>query len=284
MATDTVDLEKGLATATARNAIPSWASSAPDNAILTESSRHTPLQLFQLLVGIHTPPSLTQDSSDLNRAAKAKSRRSRTDNIGLYQRAKDQERANRIAYRCTSTISNTLYMLQILLAAIFTAFSAYKATPPVLLTSLGAVNTVVAGCLAWQKGQGVPQRYHKAQDQYQALILEIEMAERSFLDIQTNGDEGGVKLDPRAEQARLQKLFDTARADQQANYPDSYVSTGVTATKDSTSLKKELDGAKAEIVKVQAEMVAKIEALMAKLEDAIPDVANAQKQRCAVKQ
>jgi hypothetical protein len=87
------------------------------------------------------------------------------------------------------------------------------------------------------------------------------MVERSFLDLQNDGDEGDVKLDPRAEQARLQKLFDTARADQQANYPDLYVSTA----KDSKDLTKELEVAKAETVKVQGEMMARIEALMAKL-------------------
>jgi hypothetical protein len=127
----------------------------------------------------------------------------------------------------------------------------------------------------------VPQRYRKAQDQYQALIFEIEMAERSFLDLQNNSDEGGVKLDPRTEKARLQKLFDTARADQQANYPDLYVSTGATAAKDSKDLTKELEDAKVETVKVQSEMMAKIEALIAKLaskvdaqvEDAIQNVA-----------
>ena len=120
-------------------------------------------------------------------------------------------------------------------------------------------------CLAWQKGQGVPQRYRKAQDQYQALILEIEMAERSFLDVQTNGDEGDVKLDPRTEKARLQKLFDTARADQQANYPDLYVSTGAISAKDSKDLTKELEDTKAENAKMQSDMTAKIEALTAKL-------------------
>lgn len=127
----------------------------------------------------------------------------------------------------------------------------------------------------------MPQRYRKAQDQYQALIFEIEMAERSFLDLQNNSDEGGVKLDPRTEKARLQKLFDTARADQQANYPDLYVSTGATAAKDSKDLTKELEDAKAETVKVQSEMMAKIEALIAKLaskvdaqvEDTIQNVA-----------
>jgi hypothetical protein len=126
----------------------------------------------------------------------------------------------------------------------------------------------------------VPQRYRKAQDQYQALIFEIEMAERSFLDSQTNSDKDGVKLDPRAEKDRLQKLFDTARADQQANYPDLYVSTGATAAKNSKDLIKELQDTKEETVKVHSEIVAKIEALVDKLsskldaqaEDAIGNV------------
>ncbi|KAF2421123.1 hypothetical protein EJ08DRAFT_738363 [Tothia fuscella] len=265
MANNTPDLEKGALSATSRPAINSWASSALNNTSNNESDGHTPLELFQLLVGIQTPPNLTEHGAKSDRSTQAKSRRIRTDNIGLYERAKDQERASRLAYLSTSFVSNTLYLLQILLAATFTALSAYKDSHPVTLTTLGAVNTVLAGCLAWQKGQGVPQRYHKAQDQYQALILEIEMAERSFLDIQNNSEEGGMKLDPRAEQVRLQKLFDTARADQQANYPDSYVSTGAKTAKESKDISKELEDAKAETVKVQAEMMAKMEALVANL-------------------
>lgn len=132
-------------------------------------------------------------------------------------------------------------------------------------------------CLAWQKGQGVPMRYRKAQDQYQALILEIEIAERSFLDLENLNAADGTKLDARAEKARLQKLFDLARADQQANYPDLYVSTGAAGAKDSKDLQKQLDDAKAEAVKVQSEMLAKIESLMntlsnkvdARVEDAV---------------
>ena len=62
------------------------------------------------------------------------------------------------------------------------------------------------------------------------------MAERSFLDPQNNDNKDGIKLDPRTEKARLQKLFDLARADQQANYPDLYVSTGTTAAHDANDL------------------------------------------------
>lgn len=145
MATDTIDPEKGLVSVSGPSAIPSLASSAPGNAINNESSRYTPLQLFQLLVGIHTPVSLTQDAVELDKTSEAQSRRARSDNIGLYQRAKEQERASRIAYLCTSFISNTLYMLQILLAATFTAMSSYKDSNRVTLTVLGALNTVLAG-------------------------------------------------------------------------------------------------------------------------------------------
>lgn len=129
----------------------------------------------------------------------------------------------------------------------------------------------VCSCLAWQKGQGVPQRYRKAQDQYQALILEIEMAERSFIDLETGAGTSSLELDPRAEKARIQKLFDTARADQQANYPDLYVSTAATAAKASNDMAKQLEDAKAEAAKVKGEMLAKIEALAKKLEAKIGD-------------
>lgn len=114
----------------------------------------------------------------------------------------------------------------------------------------------------------MPQRYRKAQDQYQALMLQIEMTERSFLDDAQNLNGGsGAKLDPRTEKDRLQKLFDEARADQQANYPDLYVSLGTTTAKDSKDLVKQLVDAKAETVRVQNEMVARIEALMLRLEN-----------------
>ena len=145
MATDNRDIEKGLVSTTARSAIPSSSSSTPQNASVNKPSTHTPLQLFQLLVGIHTPQSLTQDDGSPSGASKADPERARTDNVGMYRRAKEQERASRLAYLSTSFISNTLFLLQILLAATFTALSAYKNTQAATLTALGAVNTVLAG-------------------------------------------------------------------------------------------------------------------------------------------
>jgi hypothetical protein len=86
------------------------------------------------------------------------------------------------------------------------------------------------------------------------LLLEIEMVERSFLEQENNP--GEVKLDPRTERARLQKLFDEARADQQANYPDLYVSTGSASPKETKDLNKAVEDAKAETAKAQAELAA----------------------------
>lgn len=140
LVTNTMDPEKGLITATARPA-PSSPASEHGNV----PNAHTPLELFQLLVGIHTPSNLTQDHVDIGRGSKAKAGKPRGDNVGLYERARQQERSSRLAYLSTSFISNTLYMLQILLAATFTAMSSYKRAHPVTLTVLGACNTVLAG-------------------------------------------------------------------------------------------------------------------------------------------
>lgn len=84
------------------------------------------------------------------------------------------------------------------------------------------------------------------------------MAERSFIDVETGRSARDKELDPRKENARLQKLYETARADQQANHPDLYVS--------SKDMERQVDEAKAETAKVQSELMAKIDVLMQKLE------------------
>lgn len=88
------------------------------------------------------------------------------------------------------------------------------------------------------------------------------MAERSFIDLETGRSATDKKLDPRVENARLQKLYETARADQQANYPDLYFS--------SKDMAKQVDEVKeAETAKVQGDLMARIEELVKKLEDKV---------------
>jgi hypothetical protein len=93
------------------------------------------------------------------------------------------------------------------------------------------------------------------------------MAERSFMQVGNSDGSHDSKLDPGAEVARLQKLFDLARADQQANYPDLYVSTAALAGKAGSGvLAEQLEEAKVQAAKVQAELMAKVEGLVGRLE------------------
>ena len=102
------------------------------------------------------------------------------------------------------------------------------------------------------------------------------MAERSFIDAEHHGPDD-TKLDPHVQRDRLFKLYETAKADQQANYPDLYVSTGAAAAKGGQEVvrqvedaaKKELEDAKAQAAKVQADIMAKIEDLVARVEGRI---------------
>lgn len=84
------------------------------------------------------------------------------------------------------------------------------------------------------------------------------MAERAFIDVETGRSPKDDELNPRKENARLQKLYETARADQQANYPDLYVS--------SKDMSRQVDEAKTEAMKVQNALMAKIAELVQKLD------------------
>jgi hypothetical protein len=103
------------------------------------------------------------------------------------------------------------------------------------------------------------------------------MAERTFIDLETANGTSGILPDPHVEKEKLQKLYDTARADQQANYPDLYVSTGATSAKAASDLAAisakaasdlttQLEETKAEAAKVRIDLLAKFEALAQKLE------------------
>jgi len=167
-----MDSTKGLTSPTVRPTSSVLTTNTPEHPFSNtqDTAADSPLELFQWLVGIHTPPCLKEpsesslQSSNTGLPQHPKDQEHRTwiarllpclkrspkpstrgDNIGLYQRSKDQERRSRIAYLLTSYISNTLFLLQIMLAAAFTGLSAYKDTNTVTLTVLGAFNTVVAG-------------------------------------------------------------------------------------------------------------------------------------------
>lgn len=87
------------------------------------------------------------------------------------------------------------------------------------------------------------------------------MAERNFI-----MNNSVPPLDPHVEMARLQKLYDIAQADQQANYPDLYVSTEANRAKDNKEVKEQLEDARVAAIKVEKETMGRIEALLGRLE------------------
>lgn len=95
------------------------------------------------------------------------------------------------------------------------------------------------------------------------------MAERSFFDVAGSPGSGGSNLDPRAENERLQKLFDTARADQQANYPDLYVSTGQISAKET----KEAAKATEDSANLQGDLMKKLETFTQTMESKLDALA-----------
>lgn len=141
MASHEIDIEKGQMSSTARPQISMQELSSQNSTDLPK----TPLGLFQLLIGINSHPSLAVPDPNTNIKNGQKKPKTRGVNKGLYQRAKEEERSMSLKFQTTSFINNSLYMLQILLAATFTALSAYKDSNPVTLTVLGAMNTVLAG-------------------------------------------------------------------------------------------------------------------------------------------
>jgi hypothetical protein len=239
------DADQRLASSSQSDAAPPH----PPNADAFES-----LRIFQELVGIRSskqilaPPSAqdhtddnTYDSSAdgyVNRPnplhgrsnwhLKALFTTSSPANDGYYVSAVQSEWKAFIGYQISNTFITTVYILQIFVAATITALAAYDGHR-VTLTVLGAINTVLAGLVAYTKGMGLPNRLRKSRDQYQHVKEYIDYKERQFVyKTKFQGkpipeDSSLATLDPWVEAEQVRKLYEAAQKDEQANYPDIYV-------------------------------------------------------------
>ena len=140
----------------------------------------------------------------------------------MYDRTLSQDLKNRVLYGMSNYIITGLYILQIFVAAALTGLSAYGQAggSTVALTTLGAINTVLAGILAWLNGQGMPVRFRRARDQYREVVRAIEDTERTFAEIDYVDWPPGTRPNPYAERDRLEQMYNEARQDQETNYPD----------------------------------------------------------------
>lgn len=235
---DDKDLEKGLGSSSEPSENGQFYDQTNPNAARPQPNKisHNPhpgseLEIFQGLVGIHflkEGGGIMVDEQQLPAVSPIKAifwpsstRKQRMRNRGLYNRAVTQDLKNRTMYTITHYIITGLYILQVLVAATFTALSAYKNSSTAALTTLGAINTVVAGLLAWLTGQGMPTRYRRARDQYREVVRACEAMERRFAQINMYNWPDGTRPDPIVERDKLNAMFELARKDQEANYPST---------------------------------------------------------------
>ena len=204
------------------------------------------LRIFQELVGIRssdqiideesaTRPTRKRADGTVNRPRpphrkwKALFFKSSPTNDGYYICSIEEEWKAFIGYQISNFWINSIYILQIFIAATITALAAYEGHR-VDVTVLGAINTVLAGLVAYFKGMGLPNRLRKSRDQYQHVKEYIDYKERQFVWFaklhgkkNPNFDPTLATLDPWMEAEQVRKLYEAAQKDEQANYPDIYV-------------------------------------------------------------
>ncbi|KAG8629336.1 hypothetical protein KVT40_003201 [Elsinoe batatas] len=128
-------------------------------------------------------------------------------------------------------LSNTLLLSQVVLGAALTALGAAAANH-ILITVFGAVNTIIAGLVAYLKSRGQPMRARMYREDLERLVDEIESSATMWLGIAT-GTHGYDAIDidervtVRGEVARLTRLWDQAVRRNVSNDPDMYAAGSV---------------------------------------------------------
>ncbi|KAB8339340.1 hypothetical protein FH972_022273 [Carpinus fangiana] len=148
----------------------------------------------------------------------------------LYERAKSRRRKQELTYILTASFSNILLLSQVILGAALTGLGASESSH-ILITVFGALNTVIAGLVAYLKSRGQPMRARMFRDDLDRVVDEIENSEIMWLGISRSVhgyDEIDVEneVSVRSEVARLTRLYDRAVRNSTMNNPDMYMAGG----------------------------------------------------------
>jgi hypothetical protein len=130
----------------------------------------------------------------------------------LYGRAVHRRNAQNRWYLLTASLSNTLLLSQVVLGAALTGLGA-SGSSHILITVFGALNTIIAGVVAYLKSRGQPMRARMFRDDLDRVVDEIENSEVMWLGIQSGVhgyDEIAIddSISVRSEVARLTRLYD----------------------------------------------------------------------------
>jgi hypothetical protein len=148
----------------------------------------------------------------------------------LYARAKSRRRNQSYTYALTATLTNGLLLSQVVLGAALTGLGASDSSR-VLITIFGALNTIIAGVVAFLKSRGQPLRSRMFRDDLDRVVDEIESSAVMWLGI-SSGVHGYDAIDideqvtVRSEVARLTRLYDRAVKANTTNDPDLYAAGG----------------------------------------------------------
>lgn len=146
---------------------------------------------------------------------------------GLYARVVAKGRAAHATYVISSRLIIICIVIQIILGAALTALGATNASSTVV-TVLGAVNTAVAGLLAFLKSSGLPNRAKIVQMKWNDLQDFIEQRERELRVFTAPIDVSEMK--------HIEYLYNKVKADIEATNPDGHA--GATRTADTRASTK----------------------------------------------
>jgi hypothetical protein len=168
---------------------------------------------------------------------------------GIYQKVDRKRKTARRDYIYTSYLISVCIGLQIVVAAVLTALGASNA-PHAAVTVLGAINTAIAGLLAYMKSSGLPNRPRFFQTKWSELKDHIEQWDREFSDGHFCENEGHNKTEDccckraHEEANKIENWYYQIKADIDAITVDGYTSVtkdkGTSVTKDEgTSVTKD---------------------------------------------
>lgn len=143
----------------------------------------------------------------------------------LWARATTRRTSQGRTYIFTATLTNGMLLSQVIFGAALTALGASNSSHTII-TILGALNTIIAGLIAWLKSRGQPMRARMFRDDLNRVVDEIENSAIMWLGI-SRGAHGYDAIDQdevtvRSEVARLTRHYDKAVRDNTKNDPDNY--------------------------------------------------------------
>ncbi|CAH0043730.1 unnamed protein product [Clonostachys solani] len=149
----------------------------------------------------------------------------------LYGRALQRRSAQNFTYMFTASLINTLLLTQVVLGAALTGLGASNSSR-ILITVFGALNTIIAGVVAFLKSRGQPMRARMFRDDLSRVVDEIENSAVMWYGI--SGTAHGYdaidtdeQVTVRSEVARLTRLYDKAVKTNTMNDPDMYSAGGI---------------------------------------------------------